>query len=182
MGNLKRVTEAILRLDPVYAKAQTEAARAGDQNRYVISGRPGEAIFMKACSNCHSIGGGDRIGPDLDGVTERRDHDWLMQVLIDAQKLRNEGDPLFTALDAQYPNVLMPYLNLSETDAGDVLSYIERRSAQKRAGQNEASAAVAESEAHVHDDQVHDGHSHGEHEQTHDTTAHTHGGGASPNG
>src|SRR4051794_22190846 len=38
---------------------------------------PGEYAFTNHCAACHTIGGGDRVGPDLRGVSERRDHAWL---------------------------------------------------------------------------------------------------------
>ena len=38
---------------------------------------PGQYIFATHCSACHTIGQGDRIGPDLLGVTQHRDQAWL---------------------------------------------------------------------------------------------------------
>lgn len=37
----------------------------------------GKYLFTKQCAACHTIGLGDKIGPDLLGVTLTRDHDWL---------------------------------------------------------------------------------------------------------
>jgi len=41
----------------------------------------GQYTFAYHCAACHTIGHGDRIGPDLDGVTARRDRDWLHRYL-----------------------------------------------------------------------------------------------------
>ncbi len=39
----------------------------------------GETIFQAQCAACHTIGGGPLVGPDLLGVTERRENDWLIR-------------------------------------------------------------------------------------------------------
>lgn len=33
--------------------------------------------FKKVCSSCHTIGGGDKIGPDLAGLEKRRTTEWV---------------------------------------------------------------------------------------------------------
>lgn len=33
--------------------------------------------FRRGCAACHSVGGGDVVGPDLAGVTERREPAWI---------------------------------------------------------------------------------------------------------
>ena len=37
----------------------------------------GAAIFKANCTACHMIGGGRLVGPDLQGITEKRTKDWL---------------------------------------------------------------------------------------------------------
>ena len=36
------------------------------------------------CNACHSIGEGKKIGPDLKGVTERREEAWLIKFIQSA--------------------------------------------------------------------------------------------------
>ena len=43
--------------------------------------QPGQAMYKKVCAACHTIGVGDKVGPDLRGVTERRDRAWLVSYL-----------------------------------------------------------------------------------------------------
>ena len=165
MGNLGSVTEAVLRLDPQYTKSRHRVARLGTQKSYVISNRTGEALFMKGCSGCHNVGGGDGIGPDLYGVTWTREREWLMRVLLDPDKLRRENDTLFTEIDARFPGVLMPDLDLSETDAKDVLEYLERRSTET----SESKPAQHHNrEQHNHSHQNHENHGHETHNHEHD--------------
>jgi len=44
------------------------------------------------CNACHSIGGGKKIGPDLKGITERRDEAWLVKFIQSSQTMVKEGD------------------------------------------------------------------------------------------
>lgn len=84
----------------------------------------GEQIFFEKCTACHTIGEGQRIGPDLAGITEKRDNDWLTQFIQSSQSLINSGDSLANAVYEEYNKILMPdqLLNRSEVEA--VLSYI----------------------------------------------------------
>jgi hypothetical protein len=40
------------------------------------SAREGEQIFVEKCTACHTIGKGRLVGPDLSGVTTRREESW----------------------------------------------------------------------------------------------------------
>ncbi|MGI9331868.1 MAG: SCO family protein [Gammaproteobacteria bacterium] len=97
---------------------------------HTLHDTPGEALFLKACSSCHAIGKGDVVGPDLYGVTRRRERDWLVRFMMRPDLMRARKDPIAVQLDAQYEGVSMPNLSLSETDVGDLLIYIQKKSEQ----------------------------------------------------
>jgi protein SCO1/2 len=103
----------------------------------------GEYLYSSRCSACHSIGEGDRIGPDLSGVTARREGAWLARYIVAPDRVRAAGDPTAVALSAKYPSAQMPNLGLGPADVADVVSYIERR------GSSNAKPA-AEQAAHAH--------------------------------
>ena len=86
---------------------------------------PGEGLFIAACAACHSVGEGVRVGPDLAGVTLRRDRTWLEAFLMEPERMLALGDAAAVALDRQFPAVRMPDLGLSETDIEDLLSYLQ---------------------------------------------------------
>jgi protein SCO1/2 len=90
----------------------------------------GSAMFTKLCAGCHSIGGGDRVGPDLDGLTLRRSRAWISEFLIDPIKMRARQDPITLALAAKFPGVRMPYLQIHASDAADLIAYIDAKSKQ----------------------------------------------------
>lgn len=83
----------------------------------------GRAIFDLKCKACHTVGGGDLVGPDLDGVTERRDLAWLTRFIHEPDVVIAEGDPIATELLAKYNNVAMPNLALSEPEVESLLAY-----------------------------------------------------------
>lgn len=85
----------------------------------------GEYLFRSRCAACHTIGKGDAVGPDLAGVTTRRDRDWLARWLAAPDRMLAEGDPIATALFGQYKKVPMPNLQLSEADVAALISYME---------------------------------------------------------
>jgi protein SCO1/2 len=88
----------------------------------------GQYTFANHCAACHTIGGGDHFGPDLKGVTARRDHDWLARFIVSPEKVREAGDPVALALRAKYKSVVMPSLDLGAGDATVLIDYIERAS------------------------------------------------------
>lgn len=125
----------VLSMDPTYRGTSTAIADYAAAPVASLAGTPGQGLFQKACASCHSIGEGDRIGPDLAGVTARRDPDWLKRFIAEPDAMRKQGDPLALELVAKYKGVLMPAVGLSEVDVKDLLAYIEARSGQVTAAQ-----------------------------------------------
>jgi protein SCO1/2 len=110
-------------------KSYTEAPRLNISD-------PGQYIFATQCAACHSIGQGDKIGPDLLGVTSRRDRVWLTHFIATPQKVLAEKDPIATALYARYKAVNMPELRMCDSDVNAVIHYLETRS-QASQGSNQ---------------------------------------------
>lgn len=96
-------------------------SRAGAQD---IS--EGERLFTaKGCTACHTIGGGDLVGPDLAGVTTHRDKGWLARWLKEPDKMLAEGDATATELFEKYNKIPMPNLGLSDSDIASLIAYFE---------------------------------------------------------
>ena len=84
----------------------------------------GEALFTeKGCTACHTIGGGDLVGPDLQGVTERRTEEWLTQWLSAPDQML-ASDPDAQAMLAKYNNVPMPNLGLKPDEVAALITYL----------------------------------------------------------
>jgi mono/diheme cytochrome c family protein len=101
----------------------------GDQEALPQNGPAGdgEALFQSICVACHTVGGGDGVGPDLQGVTNRREADWLTRWLADPPAMLDAGDPIATELLAEFNNVPMPNLNLSEAQISSLIAFFEAR-------------------------------------------------------
>src|SRR2546427_9777969 len=98
----------------------------------------GEFFFQSRCGACHTIGNGDRVGPDLAGVTTRRDRAWLSRYLAEPDRMRAEGDPIATAPFAKYNNVPMPNLRPSSIEGAGLLAYLQTHGGAGRGPREEA--------------------------------------------
>ena len=67
------------------------------------------------------------MGPDLRGVTDRRERAWLARYIADPAQMLSEGDPVATALHNKYKKVGMPYLGLSASQVAEVISFLDAR-------------------------------------------------------
>jgi len=85
-------------------------------------------LFQSRCAACHTIGGGAALGPDLLGVTERRERAWLLRYVAQPDRALAEGDPIATQLLAKYREVRMPNLGLSPEEVAILLGYLEEKS------------------------------------------------------
>jgi len=89
----------------------------------------GEYLFASRCSACHSIGQGDKMGPDLLGVTTRRERAWLLRYIQVPEQVLASGDPTAKALYEKYQKVRMPNVSLGGADVAAIVSYLEAQSA-----------------------------------------------------
>jgi cytochrome c2 len=82
------------------------------------------ALFGKKCSSCHTYGKGDRIGPDLKGVTDRRSRPWLLSWIRSSQRMLDGGDPTARALFEKFKGERMPDQNYSPDEIGALVDYL----------------------------------------------------------
>ena len=104
------------------------------------------AKFMTKCGKCHTVGQGDRVGPDLKGVLTRRDRQWLIGFI---QKPSDyfEKDPVAKELLEKFNGVKMDDLGLSRAEAEGMLDFIEAASAGP-VGPKEPTALIPEDPYH----------------------------------
>jgi len=88
----------------------------------------GRYIFASQCAACHTIGHGDKIGPDLLGVTNVRDRVWLERFITTPDKVLAEKDPIAMALFKKYKEVNMPNLKMADIDLKNLMDFLERQS------------------------------------------------------
>jgi cytochrome oxidase Cu insertion factor (SCO1/SenC/PrrC family)/mono/diheme cytochrome c family protein len=146
LGDLERLVMDIRAMDPKW-RGQVRAPQPGVKGDalYRLSKEPGQALFRKLCSACHTIGVGDRVGPDLLGVTARRRRDWLTNFIADPYKMRRDKDPIALDLATKYPGAIMPRLGLGKNDAEDLITYLAAQTARLS-----GSGAPSEHPSHLH--------------------------------
>jgi len=93
---------------PLRAEAPSEAA----------------AKFEQRCYSCHNIGGGNKQGPDLKGVTDRRSKEWLHRFIPSPAGMNRSGDPVATELFSAFAPQVMPDQALTPEEIDLILTFI----------------------------------------------------------
>ena len=83
----------------------------------------GKLSFESKCLACHTIAGGDKLGPDLFGVTRNRDQAWLSRWMKNPEQML-QTDPLAKEMLARY-KVPMPNQNLSDEEVREYIAYFK---------------------------------------------------------
>lgn len=86
---------------------------------------PGAILFGKKCAGCHTIGEGDRAGPDLLNVTKRRDVAWIKAFVRGPQAKITAGDPVAVELFNKFNKLPMPDQPLTDEELDALLAYFE---------------------------------------------------------
>jgi len=81
----------------------------------------GKLAFESKCLACHTIAGGDKLGPDLYQVTRRRDDAWLTRWLKNPEQALATDATAKQMLDKY--KLPMPNQNLSDPDIREFVAY-----------------------------------------------------------
>lgn len=182
-GDMDRVVMDILSMDPIWRSVERvpsahyahagHAGHAGHGAPAASGGAvksssgdtdqgPGSALYKKLCSACHTVAAGDRVGPDLYGVTTKRTSVWLTKFLMTPDLVRASNDPAARSLVASFPAVRMPNFQLTQNDAQDLIQYLSTRTLKLDQARKAAEAAMSTSAA------GHDHHGHNAHQTQHE--------------
>ena len=77
--------------------------------------------FRQNCTVCHTVGKGRLIGPDLEGVTKRKDRAWLIKFLQSPQAMIDSGDPYAAQLLKDAHGIAMPNVTGMTPDLASAL-------------------------------------------------------------
>jgi mono/diheme cytochrome c family protein len=102
-------------------------------------------VFTQRCSACHTFGKGVKVGPDLKGVTARRQRPWLLKFVRSSQKVIASGDPVAVELFRTFKQQRMPdWADLTPDDVGRIMDWLAADGPdQKPADERDAELAVA---------------------------------------
>lgn len=107
------MVQPVVREVPYPPPATTPLAQQG---RYVFTNR--------GCNTCHRIGGGNLIGPDLAGVTQRRNDRWLTTWLKDPAAVVAK-DAELQAWAHEFGDIIMPNQNLDDKEIEALIAYLK---------------------------------------------------------
>lgn len=137
MVYLKSLSTERRAMDVGVSKTQTEGVGASpvilmketSPSSALVTGgsSKGYLVFSKACVTCHTVGQGDRVGPDLKDVTSRREREWLKSFIQQPSKKIEEKDPLVMELLQKYKTPMVG-MGLTDEQVEDVIHYLENPS------------------------------------------------------
>jgi protein SCO1/2 len=143
LTDINQLVMTIRLMDPKWhdpAGAATQPV-AGDPGYHRMANQPGQILVRKMRAPCHTIGGGNHVGPDLRGVADRRERAWLTDFIRNPATVLARNDPDALALAAKFPGVHMPSIGLLDTDATDLIAYLRDQTSRLSAsGQTSAAA------------------------------------------
>lgn len=120
MTALRCVALVALVLGPAAEAPAQEAAAEPD---------PMEDLFVRKCASCHTVGKGQRVGPDLQGAHERRGPGWVAS-MIRTPSAMLASDPVARRLLQEFQGVRMPDLGLNAEQAKGLADLIARCSGE----------------------------------------------------
>jgi protein SCO1/2 len=127
LDNTKFIALKIEQMMGYGAQADIVAVNKSDGAKLNID--KGQYLFATRCAACHTIGNGDKVGPDLLGVTSVRDRAWLNRIITEPDKLIDEKDPIATALFKKYREIRMPRLGLPQEDVNTLIEFMKTQTA-----------------------------------------------------
>lgn len=81
-------------------------------------------IFTTRCMACHTFGKGVKVGPDLKGVTERRERAWIVKFVRSSSTMVG-SDPIAVQLFEQFKQQRMPdWTDLSEAQVNGIMDWL----------------------------------------------------------
>jgi mono/diheme cytochrome c family protein len=113
----------LLALPPLLLATALAAQKAPDAQS------PAEDLFARKCGSCHTVGKGQRVGPDLKDVAKRRPRAWL-DSFVKAPSAMLDSDADARNLLADFKGVRMPDLGLQDADVKSLVDLVIRCSAE----------------------------------------------------
>jgi cytochrome c len=101
-------------------KALLTSVELGAINPKMVS--EGKNLYTSKCFICHDLDQ-KKVGPTLRNVTKERKPEYIMNVILNPQKMQ-KSDPILIGLLKKFNNVPMPDSKLSETQARSLLEYL----------------------------------------------------------
>ncbi len=117
---------ALVPLAGIFALLLVPGATASAQEQDEEYLQRGENVFERQCAACHSLGGGDLVGPDLAGIMEKRTREYVRRFILEPNALKAE-DETAREVGERFPSAMAPIM-LSDENMEALLAYLEAMS------------------------------------------------------
>ncbi len=104
----------------------------------------GADLFRTNCGACHTVGKGKLVGPDLKGVQDRHNEEWIIKWVKGSQAMVKSGDKDAVKLFADNSSIPMPDQSLADNDIKAILTFIKTEGAPVTAAAAPASGATVQ--------------------------------------
>lgn len=85
----------------------------------------GRTLFIDNCVRCHRFSF-DMGGPRLQDITQRRDHDWLVKMIMNGEALVKAKDTAALAMYSNWGRATHPnFEHLTEEDINAIIAFID---------------------------------------------------------
>jgi len=85
----------------------------------------GADVFRARCSACHAVAGEAKLGPNLSGVTRRRDLPWIRAMILRPDSMTAD-DPVASALKAEYGVQMLVTGEVTPAHVRAVIEFLRR--------------------------------------------------------
>lgn len=92
----------------------------------------GKKLFKSNCAACHTVGKGKLTGPDLKGISDRVDFEWIKAFVKNSTAVIESGDEYANKIFKEFNNIPMPaHPHLTDGDITNIVAYINDASVEK---------------------------------------------------
>ena len=85
----------------------------------------GADVFDRRCAACHALAGVEKLGPNLGGVTRRRELPWIRSMILRPDSMTRD-DAVASELKARYGAQMMVMGELTEAHVLAVVEFLRR--------------------------------------------------------
>lgn len=103
----------------------------------------GEKLFKSNCASCHAFGK-KLVGPDLTGVADKREAQWLHKWIKSSQTLVREGDPVAVQVFNDGNKIPMPDAFINDEEINAVIGYIKTKTGAEQVSAPASAPAAAQ--------------------------------------
>ncbi len=100
-----------------------------------LASRGAQLFKERGCVACHTIGGGRMVGPDLVGVTDRREFEWFYHMVVHPDSMI-QNDPEARRLFAEYATP-MTNMNVAQDEVVPLWEHVRLESSKGMEGETQ---------------------------------------------